>query len=57
MTNHRAGRTNTRDPRPWVSGKDEKANTARYHRRHELDEAEVVLPSDVFDELVELLDD
>lgn len=46
MTNHRAGRTNTRDPRPWRSGKIEKAETARYNRRHELDEAELVLPAD-----------
>lgn len=33
MTNHRAGKTNRRDPRPWTMGKREKANTSRYLRR------------------------
>jgi hypothetical protein len=33
MTNHRAGRSNNRDPRPWRNGKAEKSNTTRYLRR------------------------
>jgi hypothetical protein len=33
VTNHRAGKTNTRDSRPWRQGKADKANTARFLRR------------------------
>ena len=34
MTTHRAGRTNTRDPRGWTNtGKHYKIGTARYLRR------------------------
>jgi hypothetical protein len=33
VTNHRAGKTNTRDTRPWRQGKADKANTARFLRR------------------------
>lgn len=35
MTNHRAGKSNTRDPRPWRTGKAEKAETNRFLRRSE----------------------
>lgn len=33
MTNHRAGKTNTRNPRHWCEGKAEKKSTARLLRR------------------------
>jgi len=33
MTNHRVGKTNTRHPKSWVSGKLYKAETNRYLRR------------------------
>jgi hypothetical protein len=53
MTNHRAGKSNAKDPRGnWRAGKDYKADTARYvQRQDEADKIEEQL-DDVVEDLV-----
>jgi hypothetical protein len=44
MTNHRAGKTNTRDNRPWRCGKREKPETTRHNRHQAAQELRTYVP-------------